>query len=165
MNTGFERRPWRVLVVCKGNVCRSPFAEALLNSLGAGDVVAHSKGTRSWHNGRPANATAIRVASERGYDLSHHIAHDATEADLLWADEVLAVDRETLDWLVPRLAPNRRERVRLLMLNGTDVPDPYKQTDDEFHRAFTIIEEGVERYLTDVRGKRKASSGPPAAAW
>ena len=164
MNDGVEPRPWRVLVVCKGNVCRSPFAEALLNTFGAGHVVARSKGTRSWHNGGPANATAIRVASERGYDLSHHVAHEATEADLLWADEVLAVDRETLDCLATRLGISRRETVRFLMPNGTDVPDPYKQSDEEFHRAFAIIEEGVERYLTDMREKLTASNGPPAAA-
>ena len=128
-------------------------------------MAARSKGTRSWHNGEPANSTAIRVASERGYNLSHHVAHEVTEADLLWADEVLAVDRQTLDCLALRLAPSRRETMRLLMSNGTDVPDPYKQSDDEFHRAFTIIEEGVERYLTEVREKLKASSRLPGAAW
>lgn len=162
MTEGIEAMPWRVLVVCKGNVCRSPYAEAVLNKLGGGRVVARSKGTRSWHNGGPADATATRVASERGYDLSHHVARELTETELLWADEVLAVDRETLDCLALRPEQFGRDTLRLLMFNGMDVPDPYKQSDDEFHRAFTMIEEGVERYLIDMRENLKGSSVPPA---
>ncbi|MBM3945756.1 MAG: hypothetical protein FJ317_09790, partial [SAR202 cluster bacterium] len=109
-------------------------------------------------------ATAMRVAFERGYDLSKHVAYEAADADLSWADEVLAVDRETLECLVPRLKRSRQETARLLMVNGTDVPDPYKQSEDEFHRTFSMIEEGVQRYLADVRKKINASNMPPAGA-
>lgn len=154
---------WRVLVVCKGNVCRSPVAEAILNRHGAGYVVARSKATRSWHNGGPANPAAVRVSSQHGYDLSHHVAHEVSEADFLWADEILAVDRETLDYLVQRLQVQRSDFVRLLMPDGTDVPDPYKQSDDVFHSVFATIEQGVASYLTNVREKLSGIGSRPNA--
>lgn len=137
---------WRVLVVCKGNVCRSPLAEAVIKALSRGAIEARSRGTRSWHNGGPANSAAVRVAAERGYDLSRHVAYQVSQADIAWANEILAVDRETLEWLVAQMGP-APDRIRLYMPDGTDVPDPYEQSDEVFRASLRRIEDGARQYL------------------
>ena len=89
-----DSRPTRhVLVVCAGNICRSPTAEAVLRALGtddsAVDLEVRSRGTHDWNVGRHAHPTMARIAAERGYDLSGHIATQVTADDLAWADDVL----------------------------------------------------------------------------
>lgn len=143
-------RPPRILVVCKGNVCRSPLAEVVFEALGSGRVEVRSRGTRSWHDGGPANADAVKVAADRGYDLTRHIAHEVSDADIAWADQVLAVDRETIDALLGRFGASCRMKARLYRSDGEDIPDPYKQTADVFHRVLTILEKGAAEYLAGV---------------
>jgi protein-tyrosine phosphatase len=91
----------RVLVVCTGNVCRSPIAEGLLRAafrerLGeaAPDVV--SAGTMGWE-GSGADAKSIAAAAERGVDISTHVARALAPLDLRSADLVLAMSSEHAD--------------------------------------------------------------------
>ena len=72
------RRTRRVLVVCAGNICRSPTAEAVLLRLGSDHpsvaLEVRSRGTQDWNVGRQAHRAMTRIAAGRGYDLSRHIA-------------------------------------------------------------------------------------------
>jgi protein-tyrosine-phosphatase len=121
-----DSRPTRhVLVVCAGNICRSPTAEAVLRALGADDpavdLQVRSRGTHDWNVGRHAHPTMTRIAAERGYDLSRHIAAQVTADDLAWADDVLVMDDENHHQLARRY-PNLIQHVRLL--DATAIPDP-----------------------------------------
>src|SRR5512132_3206872 len=83
----FSSRPTRrVLVVCAGNICRSPTAEAVMRLLGADHPATHlevrSRGTQDWNVGRRAHPAMTRIAAERGYDLSGHTAAQVTTDDL-----------------------------------------------------------------------------------
>jgi protein-tyrosine-phosphatase len=84
------------------------------------------------------------VAAERGYDLSRHVAYQVSQADITWANEILAVDRETLEWLVAQMGP-APDRIRLYMPDGTDVPDPYEQSDEVFRASLRRIEDGARQ--------------------
>jgi protein-tyrosine phosphatase len=88
----------RVLVVCTGNVCRSPIAEGLLRAafverLGDGAPEVTSAGTMGWE-GSGADPNSITAAAERGVDISGHVARGLASADLGSADLVLAMGSE-----------------------------------------------------------------------
>jgi protein-tyrosine phosphatase len=149
-----DSRPTRhVLVVCAGNICRSPTAEAVLRALGtqdpAVDVQVRSRGTHDWNVGRHAHPTMTRIAAERGYDLSQHIAAQVTADDLMWADDVLVMDDENYQQLAKRY-PNLIRHVRLL--DATAIPDPWLvDQDPAYADSLDRIEQAVRAYLADLK--------------
>jgi len=110
-----------VLVVCTGNICRSPVAEgflraALQDRLGDLAPVVASAGTKGWE-GSAADPSSVEAAAERGLDISRHRAREIDRAEALAADLVLAMAREHVDALrplSPRTTFTLKELVRLL---------------------------------------------------
>jgi protein-tyrosine phosphatase len=149
-----DSRPTRhVLVVCAGNICRSPTAEAVLRALGADDpavdLQVRSRGTHNWNVGRHAHPTMTRIAAERGYDLSRHIAAQVTADDLAWADVVLVMDDENHQQLARRY-PNLIQHVRLL--DATAIPDPWLvDQDPAYADALDRIEQAARTYLANLK--------------
>ena len=142
----------RVLLVCAGNICRSPTAEAVLRRLGADhpsvDLEVRSRGTHDWNAGRRAHPAMTRLAAARGYDLSGHTAAQVSADDLAWADDILVMDDDNLRQLAgahPRLAG----RPRLLDPDG--IPDPWLVDDDPAYAdALDRIERAVRAYLAGL---------------
>jgi protein-tyrosine-phosphatase len=94
-----------------------------------------------------------RIAAERGYDLSRHIAAQVTADDLMWADDVLVMDDENYQQLAKRY-PNLIRHVRLL--DATAIPDPWLvDQDPAYADSLDRIEQAVRAYLADL----KASAG------
>jgi protein-tyrosine phosphatase len=147
-----SRATRRVLVVCAGNICRSPTAEAVLRLLGADhpavDLEVRSRGTHDWNVGRRAHPAMTRIAAERGYDLSGHTAAQVTAEDLAWADDVLVMDDENLRQLA-RHHPDQVRRVRLLAADG--IPDPWLvDQDPAYADSLDRIERAVRAYLAGL---------------
>jgi protein-tyrosine phosphatase len=147
-----SRQTRHVLVVCAGNICRSPAAEAVLGLLGADhptvDLEVRSRGTHDWNAGRRAHPAMTRIAAERGYDLSGHTAAQVTADDLAWADDVLVMDDENLRQLARR-HPDQVRRVRLLDAAG--IPDPWLVDDDPAYTdSLDRIERAVRAYLAGL---------------
>jgi protein-tyrosine phosphatase len=142
----------RVLVVCAGNICRSPTAEAVLRLLGADHpavaLEVRSRGVHDWNVGRRAHPAMTRIAAERGYDLSRHTAAQVTADDLAWADDVLVMDDQNHRQLVAA-HPDLVHHVRLLDAGG--IPDPWLVDDDPAYRdSLDRIERAVRSYLTGL---------------
>ena len=159
---------YRITLVCMGNICRSPIAEAVLRAefarAGLGDRVdVDSAGTGSWHIGEDADPRAQAVLRRRGYMLNHA----ARQFDPAWfasRDLILALDESNLRAL-QRLAPDRgaAERLRLLRSydpkadRDLDVPDPYYGGHDGFEHVLTLIESaaaGVVAHVADELAAR-----------
>jgi protein-tyrosine phosphatase len=145
-------RPRRLLVVCTGNICRSPAAEIILRTLGSGSVETRSRGTDGWHRGAPAHSPMIRLAAARGYDLGLHRAAKVTADDLTWADEVLVMQPFHRARLA-RTFPAHAAKIRLLHADG--IPDPYNLDDDGYGEVLDLIERASRAYLAET-------SPPPA---
>jgi protein-tyrosine phosphatase len=142
----------RVLVVCAGNICRSPTAEAVLRLLGADhpavNLEVRSRGTQNWNVGKRAHPAMTRIAAKRGYDLSGHTAAQVTTDDLAWADDVLVMDDENYEQLVGR-HPDLVRHVRLLDPSG--IPDPWLVDEDPaYTSALDHIEQAVRAYLVGL---------------
>ncbi|MFY9509406.1 MAG: low molecular weight protein-tyrosine-phosphatase [Rubrivivax sp.] len=151
----------RVLMVCTGNICRSPTAEAVLRSkierAGLGRVVqVDSAGTTGYHAGEPPDARAQRHAKQRGYDLSALRARKVERADLERFDWVLAMDEGHLDWLQNLVPAGQGTRVGLLMEHARrfagerEVPDPYYGAPAGFDRVLDLVEDACDGLLDRI---------------
>lgn len=137
-----------ILVICEGNICRSPMAQGLLahalpgmqvRSAGLGALV-----------GSPADETAIRLMQERGIDISGHRATQINRAMCLESDVVLVMDPAQRA-RVEALYPQARGRVfRLGEHTKRDIPDPYRQREQAFRSALSLIDEGAQEWLRRI---------------
>ena len=140
----------RVLMVCMGNICRSPTAEAMLRwhveEAGLADVVEiDSAGTLDYHAGSPPDWRAIEHGERRGLSMRSLRARQVREADFERFDYIFAMDESNLAEL-RRLAPRGgRARIALLMdcapeAGIREVPDPYAGGARDFERVLDLVD-------------------------
>lgn len=137
----------RILVVCVGNICRSPMAESLLQAALRDKTIA-SAGIGALV-GEPADPLAISLLSERGLDLSAHRARQLNEALLHGHDLLLVMEAYHRDW-IESYWPQARGRVyRWGHWSDFDVPDPYGRDERAFREVLALLDRGLE----DWKGK------------
>lgn len=152
-------RPYRICLVCLGNICRSPMAEMVLraHAEAAGlDVSIDSAGTGDWHIGQPMYGRARQQLARRGYDGEAHRARQFQPEWLADRDLVLAMDASNLADLEDMAASSHAERERIRLfgdaggLDGADIPDPYGGSDADFARVLDMLEAAAPRIMTAV---------------
>ncbi len=138
-----------VLVVCIGNICRSPMAMGLLNQ-SLPDLTVRSAGLHAMP-GAPAHPLAIAVCSDAGIDLSGHRAQRLTGRDVARADLVLTMSDAQKHWIQLRY-PQCSGRVhRLGERTGCNIPDPHGRPHEAFVQAFSRIRDGVHDWVPLIR--------------
>ncbi|HXF79924.1 MAG TPA: low molecular weight protein-tyrosine-phosphatase [Usitatibacter sp.] len=146
-----------VLVVCTGNICRSPTGEGVLRHLakgrGLGDRIhVASAGTHDYHVGEAPDARSVTHAAKRGYDLSEQRAAQVSPEDFQRHDYILAMDRGHLR-ILRGLQPKGSHAKLGLFLEASgrwkdeDVPDPYYGGAAGFEDVLDRIEEAAGRWL------------------
>jgi protein-tyrosine phosphatase len=141
----------RVLLVCLGNICRSPAAEGVLRARAAArgltpdvDIVIDSAGTGGWHAGDPPDPRMTRAALARGYVLSGQRARQVTQADFRAFDRIVAMDRANLAELRRRAPQDTTAVLSMMRDHGAapgDVPDPYYGGADGFDEVLDMLED------------------------
>jgi len=151
----------RVLMVCMGNICRSPTAEAVLrHKLKAAGldqrVEVDSAGTYGGHIGEPPDARAQRHAKLRGYDLSRLRARRLAAEDFERFDWVIAMDEDNLARLADLAPDGHGARLQLLMAHAkrrtdvTGVPDPYYGPPAGFDHVLDLIEDACDGLVSEL---------------
>jgi protein-tyrosine phosphatase len=158
-----DTRSIRILVVCTGNICRSPTGEGVLRHLArerglAGRVEVRSAGTHDYHVGDAPDARSIRHAGKRGYDLSAQRAQQVTRRDFSEYDYILAMDRGHLRILRSMAPPGARARLGLLLepsakWKGEGVPVPYYGGVEGFEQVLDMVEEAAGLWLDRIEGE------------
>jgi protein-tyrosine phosphatase len=145
----------RVLFVCMGNICRSPTAEGVMRHLLAergleDEIEVQSAGTGGWHAGSPPDARSTRAAAARGITLEG-AARQVTRADFEDFDLLVAMDRDNLADLRAIAPPGTEHKIRLLLGEGRDVPDPYYGGPHGFENVLDLVETACEQLLDELR--------------
>jgi protein-tyrosine phosphatase len=150
----------RVLMVCLGNICRSPTAEAMLRrkvrEAGLDDrVEVDSAGTPDYHVGSPPDRRAIAHGERRGLKMKSLRGRQVSREDFERFDFILAMDEDNLAELQRIRPPGSRATVALLMsyapqAGSTVVPDPYYGSADGFERVLDLVESAAEGFLGRV---------------
>lgn len=142
-----------ILVVCVGNICRSPTGERLLQQLlpnkqisSAGIAVEKSRLT-----GKQADETARLVALERGIYLLDHKAQQLTAQLCAKQDLILVMEQGHIDALT-ELVPEARGKAMLFghWIGSVDIPDPYRQSREAFEHALSLIENAAHAWAKKI---------------
>lgn len=145
----------KILMVCLGNICRSPLAQGILErkiaEQGLGWEV-DSAGTGSWHTGESPDPRSVYTAGQHGLDISHQRARQFRRQDFKAYDLILAMDQSNYRDILS-LAGTRadQKKVRKILsylpaAEAGDVPDPYWD-DDGFEHVYHMLEEACDRLI------------------
>lgn len=160
-----EERPYRIVFVCLGNICRSPTAEGLMQHLvheaGLDNYFEiDSAGTSAWHAGEPANSKSKRVAAAHGVALRSR-ARQIDVRDFSYYDLLIAMDNENYENLL-RMADTEEQKSRICKLREFDpepedgqVPDPYFGGAEGFENVYQIVKRSCEHLLEVLRRQVK----------
>lgn len=139
--------PKRILIVCVGNVCRSPTAEVLLRSRCRDAAVAVESAGLGALAGNPIDPLAESVLAEHGLSGKGHVARQVTRAQVEAADIVLVMETPQLG-AIHALAPCAMDRTFLLgkWHGEIDIPDPYRQRLAVFRDVYWMIDKAVNSW-------------------
>ena len=140
-----------ILVVCVGNICRSPMAEAMLQRAleGKTSAVVSSAGLGALA-GHPADSYSIELMVERGLDISVHVARQLTP-DMIEESDLILVMEQGHRRAIDSMEPAARGKVyRLCEWRDQDIPDPVQQPRKAFEDALVLIEQGVNDWAEKI---------------
>jgi protein-tyrosine phosphatase len=138
----------RVLVVCIGNICRSPMAEGLIRQAVPG--VQISSAGMSALVGHGADPIAVQIMAGIGVDISAHRARMLTEAIARDADLILVMDEQQKQQLASQYPYARGKVFKLGEAARQDIPDPYRQDTEVFRTVFSMIENGATEWVKRI---------------
>lgn len=135
----------KVLMVCLGNICRSPLAEGIFRHLSnPTDFVVDSAGTANYHTGAAPDPRSIAVAAKNGIDISNQKARQLTQDDIVKFDHILVMDQQNFtDALALCNTQEDRHKIELLTTasghNASNVPDPYYGNKKGFDTVYELV--------------------------
>ncbi len=140
--------PVKILMVCLGNICRSPLAEGLLASkLPKDKFIVDSAGTGAYHIGKQPDQRSVLVAKKHGLDITYQRARQFTSKDFDAFDYIYVMDSSNYDNVID-LAKNEEHKAKVdLILNhlfpgeNVDVPDPYYGLQNGFDMIYEMLDE------------------------
>lgn len=140
----------KILMVCLGNICRSPLAEGILQSkVNPDQVFVDSAGTAGYHVGSTPDPRSIEVARKHGIDISHQRTRQFTAEDFKAFDAIYVMDKSNYRNVIA-LATSQADREKVALLlgnisgNTSEVPDPYYGGPSGFDHVFDLIDEACE---------------------
>lgn len=149
----------KFLMVCLGNICRSPIAEGIMKSkLAAANIQGKvdSAGVLSYHSGEAPDKRAISVAGKYQVDISGQVARQFRKSDFVDFDFILVMDRSVYAEIAALAqTEDERNKVRLFLefagINEiTEVPDPYYGGQEGFEMVYNMLDEGCNRILFNL---------------
>ena len=152
----------RILMVCLGNICRSPLAEGILQhkvNENKKDWIVESAGTNGFHNGEAPHPLSQKVAKANGVDISKQISRKFVAADFELYDKIYVMaadvmddvkkiagikfDKSKIDYFMNELHPNKNEAV----------PDPWYGNEDGYVKVYNLINKTCDAILKNHKDR------------
>ncbi|WP_421753712.1 low molecular weight protein-tyrosine-phosphatase [Croceimicrobium sp.] len=151
----------KVLMVCLGNICRSPLAEGLLRSkVNPEEVEVDSAGTAAYHVGEAPDIRTIMTGRKHGINLSNLVGRQFKTVDFDYFDRIYVMDHSNLNNVL-NMARNEADRAKVdLILNeikagsNQDVPDPYYGGDEGFEQVYRLLDAATDTIVEKLKDGR-----------
>ena len=144
----------KILMVCLGNICRSPLAEGILKSkLDTDHYIVASAGTSDYHKGDLPDSRSIAIAKKYAIDISDQRSAHFSIADFEVYDYIYVMDQSNYKNVI-KLAPNNtaKNKVRLILNElhpneNLEVPDPYYGGDQGFENVYQMLDKACDKIV------------------
>ncbi|KGO96280.1 low molecular weight protein-tyrosine-phosphatase [Flavobacterium enshiense] len=152
--------PVKILMVCLGNICRSPLAEGILQSkLPKEHFLVDSAGTGSWHVGQEPDKRSVLIAKNKGLDITNQRGRQIKKSDFDNFDYIYVMDISNYQDVIA-LAPSTEAKSKVIMIldelfpgENVDVPDPYYGGESGFEHVFMLLNEACEIIAEKLKAK------------
>lgn len=141
----------KILMVCLGNICRSPLAEGIMKTKLSHDFFVDSVGTISQHEGEHPDKRAIKTAANHGIDISKQVSRPITNEDLNNFDKIYCMDIDVYEDVISK-AKNEEQRQKISLFlealgdhKNAEVPDPYWGDMKDFEDVFQLLDKGCDK--------------------
>jgi len=147
----------RILMVCLGNICRSPLAHGVMKSkLSEEKFYIDSAGTAAYHVGNPPDKRSILVAKQNGLDISAQSARQFKVSDFDTFDLIYAMDQSNYNNIIRLARPSDDiEKVKLFLeinpsIKNKDMPDPYYGGQNGFEHVYNLVNETCDLLIKSL---------------
>jgi protein-tyrosine phosphatase len=150
----------KILMVCLGNICRSPLAEGVLQykaQQASLNWVVDSAGTNGYHNGEAPHQLSQRVAKLNGINISHQRSRKLTPEDFDRFDRIFAMAEDVVDEM-KRIGRNKFNPLKVdLLMNelypgeNREVPDPWAGPEEGYHEVYNMINQACDKIIEQAR--------------
>ena len=137
----------KILMVCLGNICRSPLAQGILNAkVNHLNIEVDSAGTANYHIGYPPDPRIIAVGLKNNIDIRKQIARQFSVNDFKVFSHIYVMDNNNHEDLI-LLASSMEEKLKInyILPNQENIPDPYYGGIEGFDQCFSLLENACER--------------------
>lgn len=147
----------KILMVCLGNICRSPLAEGILRSKLSNDFIIDSAGTGSWHVGNAPDPRSIATAKNHNIDISNLKGRQFSKQDFVDFDYIYVMDNQNYRDVI-ELARTEEDKIKVQLIldeifpgERVDVPDPYYGLQDGFEKVYLMLDEACDSIVEKLR--------------
>lgn len=149
----------KILMVCLGNICRSPLAEGILAHKTSGmNVEVDSAGTQAYHVGEMPDKRSVAIAKQNGIDITNQRARKFKISDFDTFNYIYVMDKSNYKNIV-KLARNEKDKQKVkLILNevfpkeNLEVPDPYYGGSSGFENVFNLLNKACDKIVLKLKG-------------
>lgn len=142
----------KILMVCLGNICRSPLAEGILKAKLDESYFVDSAGTISIHQGEAPDIRSVKTAKKYGIDISQYQSRPITKKDLEDFDLIFCMDKNNLsDVLSLAKDDEQRSKISLILPEQKEVPDPYYGTISDFEHVYSLLNNACEKIAEKLK--------------
>lgn len=150
----------KILMVCLGNICRSPLAHGILENkiaIAGLDILVDSAGTNGFHNGELPDSRSIEIANEYNLDITQQRSRQITNGDLSEFDLIYVMDASNFN-NVTALCQSSEEKAKVKMImnevqpgKNISVPDPYYGGADGFENVYQMLDLACDKIIESIK--------------
>ncbi|MCD9619155.1 low molecular weight protein-tyrosine-phosphatase [Chryseobacterium gleum] len=146
----------KILMVCLGNICRSPLAEGIMKTKVPDNFVVDSAGTISLHEGEHPDKRAVKTAANHNIDISKQKSRPITRRDFETFDKIYCMDIDVFEDVVSKTkSEEERKKVALFLEvlgdhENAEVPDPYWGDMKDFENVFQLLDKGCDAIINQI---------------